>query len=386
MDYRRAYRRGRLAVACAIGLAGCGVAADAAWRGGLWGSLTGAVLVAIWLAILTWWLVVQPAFPPSTERDAPDMVAGDRLVLDAVPTPIVMIEGSSVRVLNRAARRLFGGNDRLVSAPAALTRSDDDYLRHEGRQYRIDRVALGGASADRSIATLVDIEHEERVAEARATAEMIHVLGHELLNGLAPIVSLAESGEAALDLPDPDPDLLREILATLARRAEGLQRFTKGYRDLARLPMPQRTLTSPSALADDLVRLFAGRWPHVVLTVRAADGPDWPLDRDQLHQALWALLQNAAEAATAGRTAEARVMLTIRFETDEMIAEVADSGDGIAPEQATRIFRPFHTTKADGTGIGLSLARQIALAHGGSLGLLSRAPTTFRLVVPRPSA
>ena len=380
-----AYKGGWRAIAYAIGLVGCGVTAGAAWRGGLWGSLTGAVLVAIWLIGMTWWLVIQRACTPLFTHEASREVAGDRLVLDAVPTPIVMIEGASVRVLNRAARRLFGADDRVVLAPAALTRPDDHYLRHEGRQYRIDRVVLGGTTPERSVAALIDVEQEEQVAEARATAEMVHVLGHELLNGLAPIVSLAESGEAAFNLPAPDPALLREILATLARRAEGLQRFTKGYRDLARLPVPRRTPTSLSEMADDLARLFTGRWPHVGLTAHVADAPDWLLDRDQLHQALWAVLQNAAEAATANGELEPRVTLTIRFRAKEMIAEVQDSGAGIELENATRIFRPFHTTKADGTGIGLSLARQIALVHGGSLSVLSTMPTTFRLTVPLPS-
>lgn len=379
------YRRDWHAIACAVGLVGCGIAADAAWMGSLWGSLTGAVLVAIWLAALIWRLVVQRGLTPTLLSEAPQDVASDRLVLDAAPVPMVLIEGSHVRVLNRAARSLFAADNRVVPAPAALTRPDDHYLRHEGRQYRIDRVVLGGAAAERSVAVLIDVEQEERVAEARATAEMIHVLGHELLNGLAPIVSLAESGEAALDLPNPNPAMLREILATLARRAEGLQRFTEAYRELARLPAPRRTPTSLSSMAEDLARLFKGRWPQIALTVQAADGPDWPLDHDQFHQALWAVLQNAAEAATALSDRTACVILTIRFEADEMIVEVQDSGTGIEPEQAIRIFRPFHTTKADGTGIGLSLARQIALAHGGSLSLTPGMPTTFRLTVPFPS-
>lgn len=372
-------------MAYATGLVGCGVAAGAAWRGGLWGSLTGAVLVGLWLAALNWWLVVHRDHTPALSSEASRGIAADPLVLDAAPTPIVMIEGANVRVLNRAARRLFGTDDRVVPAPSALTRPENHYLRHEGRQYRIDRVALGGAAAPHSVAALIDVEEEERVAEARATAEMIHILGHELLNGLAPIVSLAESGEAALDLPELDPALLREILATLGRRAEGLQRFTQGYRDLARLPVPRRTLTSPPGMADDLARLFAGRWPRVALSVQVADGPNWSFDHDQLHQALWAILQNAAEAATAGNDGDARVLLTIRFGAEGMIAEVQDSGAGIEPDQATRIFRPFHTTKPDGTGIGLSLARQIALAHGGSLILLPAMSTTFRLTVPLPS-
>jgi signal transduction histidine kinase len=104
----------------------------------------------------------------------------------------------------------------------------------------------------------------------------------------------------------------------------------------------------------------------------------------QLHQALWALLQNAAEAATVDRGPEARVALTIRYPETEMVVEVQDNGGGVTPDDAARIFRPFHTTKPDGSGIGLSLARHIALAHGGSLSLLPIRPTTFRFVVPSP--
>jgi signal transduction histidine kinase len=163
-----------------------------------------------------------------------------------------------------------------------------------------------------------------------------------------------------------------------------LQRFTEAYRELARLPAPRLAPVPPSRAADDLARLFAGRWPQVALDVRIEDGPDWPLDRDQLHQALWAVLQNAAEAATADRGPDARVALTIRYAGTEMVAEVQDNGGGVTPDDAARIFRPFHTTKPEGTGIGLSLARHIALAHGGSLVLLPVRPTTFRFAVPSP--
>jgi hypothetical protein len=134
---------------------------------------------------------------------------------------MVMIDGGHARAVNRAARRLFGTDDRIIPPPVALIGADGR-LRHEGQHWRIDRVILDDAPGGRSIATLVDVEQEEHVAEARVTAEMIHVLRHELLNGLAPIVSPAESGEAALARPGSDPALLREILGTQARRAEGL--------------------------------------------------------------------------------------------------------------------------------------------------------------------
>ena len=209
---------------------------------------------------------------------------------------------------------------------------------------------------------------------------MIQVLGHELLNGLAPIASLAESGAVAVARPEVDVALLREILDTLARRAEGLQRFTEAYRAIARLPEPTRRAVPVGELTDDLARLFATRWPAVALSV-AADADAWALDRDQIVQAVWALLQNAAEAATAAHAAGAEVALRITA-SDTLAIEIEDNGPGVPADAVARIFRPFHTTKADGTGVGLSLARQIALAHGGTLTLASDAPTRFRLTIP----
>ncbi len=239
------------------------------------------------------------------------------------------------------------------------------------------------AGAERVLAALVDIEQEERVAEARATAEMIHILGHELLNGLAPIVSLAESGLAAVEMPETDQLVLHEILGTLARRAEGLLRFTEAYRELARLPEPIRRTVSVHELIKDLERLFVGKWPDVELSVEVPEALSWLLDRDQIYQAIWALLQNAVDAiATAKTDKEGAVALCGFVTRDGLTIEVRDNANGLMDETTDHFFRPFHTTKPSGTGIGLSLARQIANAHGGILTLQSRSPTTFRLQMP----
>lgn len=374
------FRRGLPVVAAGLGLIGCGVTGALAWQAGMWGLLTGAALVALWLCALIRWAAVrlneipQPFAAAPGDADADAMVL--RVLLDAAPTPLVGIENAAARALNFAARRLFATDDRILPVPAGLVDPAVAYLRHEGRGWRIDRVAM---LDDRSVAALIDIEQEERAAEARAAADLIQVLGHELLNGLAPIVSLAESGAAAIERSDIDHDLLGEILGTLARRAEGLQRFTEAYRALARLPEPTRRPVRLREMADDLARLFAGRWPLVALSVEVDDG-DWPLDRDQVTQAVWALLQNAAEAATGASIAN--VTLRMNIAGDEMAIEVEDSGIGVPGDSATRIFRPFYTTKPHGTGVGLSLARHIAHAHGGTLTLHSGLATLFRLTLP----
>ncbi len=104
---------------------------------------------------------------------------------------------------------------------------------------------------------LVDIEAERRAAEVHADNEMIDILGHELLNGLSPIVSLADSAQVAAERGDAR---LPAILATLTRRIEGLERFTRAYRMLARLPDPVRAMVDMGELVGDLSRLFAERF------------------------------------------------------------------------------------------------------------------------------
>jgi signal transduction histidine kinase len=184
-----------------------------------------------------------------------------RLLLDQMPTPLVGIEGKSARALNRAARTLFAAQDRIAPVPPAMLAPTMARMIHAGRHWRIDRVEAGGTVGARTILALIDIEAEERSGEARAAAEMIHVMGHELLNGLAPIVSLAESGLAAWGQDEARrAQLMPEILATLARRAESLQRFTEAYRALARLPDPALADMVATAFLGDMALLFAGHW------------------------------------------------------------------------------------------------------------------------------
>lgn len=379
-------RSAATSIATSLGLLACGTIGSAAVRHGLWASLAGATLVAIWLTVLQWLNTSRapPTIQPKEQsRDAENSVV-TRMLLDSAPMPLLGIEGTTVRALNRAARLHFATDDRILPVPAALQDGSGDHLRHEGRSWRIDRVDVTDATEDvRSVVALVDVEHEERVAEARATSELIHVLGHELLNGLAPIVSLAESGLDALGMHQNDPALLSEILGTLARRAEGLQRFTGAYRALARLPEPRLRPVTIGEIVEDLARLFTARWPDVLLTVDLSAGLAWPVDRDQLSQAVWALLQNASEAASVEGEGSPSVWLSVRETGNDLVIRVGDNGPGIPEGVSDRIFRPFHTTKSDGTGIGLSLARQIAYAHGGMLALEKGLPTTFLLTVPK---
>ncbi|KZE13248.1 sensor histidine kinase [Sphingomonas hankookensis] len=365
-------RRTLTAFGSGVLLTAGGAAALAAAQAGMWGTLLGAGGVVAWALALGCWVAARrggaPAPAPAARSDGP--IAA---LLDQVPVPLLRIEGEGVRAINRAARALFVADDRIPAPPGALTDPAQRHLRHAGRRWRIDAVTLGEAHR---LAALIDVDAEEHAAQERAQDEMIDILGHELLNGLSPIVSLADSAVTAAAQGDA---MLGDILATLARRAEGLEGFTRAYRALARLPDPVVAPVALDELADDLARLFRGRFGETVtLTVRA-DGTA-TLDRGQVVQAVWALLQNGAEAALTA-PALPRVTLSITGGA-RLTIEVADSGTGIAAADRARIFRPFHTDKAGGSGIGLTLARRIARAHGGELVLLDTGETRFRLTVP----
>lgn len=362
-----------------------GAVLPSAWQNGSWATVAGIGLTIVWLLARLWRTLAQMknVSPPELSRSHEDESAALRLVLDQLPMPLLAIDADAVHALNRAARALFATDDRVLPRPPAFTNPAAEYLMYNGRRWRIARIEAPPLAQLRTVAVLVDVELEERAAEAHATAEMYQVLGHELLNGLAPIVSLAESGVAALDLPTRGDAFLREILTTLARRSDGLLRFTEAYRAMTRLPELDRGDVGLTELAGELSQLFTGHWGRdVALDVELdlAAGSTARIDREQVVQALWALLQNAAEAME-GRPA-ARVVMTVRLEEARLEIDVTDDGDGISADDAPHVFRPFYSTKAVGTGIGLSLARQIAHAHRGTLELVSSKPALFRLTIP----
>lgn len=378
--------RGWRAVALALGMVSCGVVASFAGPAGLWGTLALALLAGAWLASLLWWQVMRLPFARDTARPHTEDLSSDseavlqRLLLDAAPTPLVALQPNGARALNRAARRMFGTDARVLPLPPALADQSESHLRHEGRRWRIDRVKAEGETTSLTVAALVDVESEANLAEARASAELIDVLGHELLNGLSPIVSLAESARDAVQAESVDAALLGEILGPLARRAEGLQRFALAYRQLSSLPAPVIAACDIGEFLDDLQQSFVRSWPDTHLRIDKDDVPHWRFDRDQLYQALWALLNNAAEAA--GQVPKPRVGLACLAGDKRLIFQVTDNGSGVDQLSTAHIFRPFHTTKPNGSGIGLSLARQIARAHGGTVELAAANPTRFTLALP----
>lgn len=379
--------RGQRVIANAAGLVGAGAAIVWAYRHGFYGTMLFAGLVAIWLTASTWRGAGEPRDIMVGRPDADDEARADDLVmlrtlLDQAPGALLAIEGTRVRALNRAARVLFATDDLVLPAPAALLSDGVGRIRHDGRSWRIDRVAVRGAAAPRTVIALIDVEAGEHAAEARATRDLLRVLGHEVMNAMAPITSLAETALAVMAVPERRDRLLPEILGTLARRADGLRRFTEAYRQVARLPEPTLAPVPVADLFADLARLFDAQWRGDARLEIAEPGEVIvSLDRGQIVQAVLALLQNGVEA-TPATGSPATVRLSATASGDRLTFHVADRGCGIDSAHRASIFLPFFTTKPDGNGIGLAAARQIAQAHGGDVTLGAARPTTFDLSVP----
>lgn len=362
-----------------------GAAATAALLHGLYATATVSLLLALWAAALVGEAAVRSAAaPPPSVLPALDAEEQRRLrlYLDLSPAPLVALAGDNrLRVVNRAARRLFGADELVPAPPAGLIGAIREAAPGRSATVRVDAgdgehafavvvADLDGGTASVRVAALVNIDADLRAARAATLHDLVRVLAHEITNTLTPIASLSASAAAMLAEPAPDVLAVRAALDTVSRRALALQRFGEAYRDLAQLPPPMRQRVDLVALVNDLARLFRTRWPAATLNLTAPAGLEIGGDPDQLAQAIWALLQNAAEA---GSHVEVELM---RAGAGAMLV-VGDDGDGIAPENVDAIFRHFFTTKAAGSGVGLALSRQIFRAHGGDLCLLQAEPAAI---------
>jgi two-component system, NtrC family, nitrogen regulation sensor histidine kinase NtrY len=372
-----------------------GVAASAAVFERLYATALLAFAVALWAAALVQQAAQRRAAPPTTPPlPAPAVDAAERqrlkLYLDLSPAPLIALDRAGrLHAINRAARRLFACEDLIADPPSGLIEAIGGTVPGrsttvrigEGESaplYALTTADLHGDGQTMRVATLIDIDADMKAAEAAALRDLVQVLGHEVTNTLTPIASLSASAAAMIAEPDADPDAIREAIETVARRALGLQRFGEAYRDLARLPPPTRAPTDLVALVRDLARLFETHWPDATLVIDIGQPSiRHAVDADQLSQAVWALLQNAAEIADT-------ITLAIEMTATGVSISIKDNGPGIADRDADLIFRPFYTTKATGSGIGLALARQVCRGHGGDLIIADRRAmhTRFEITLP----
>jgi nitrogen fixation/metabolism regulation signal transduction histidine kinase len=200
------------------------------------------------------------------------------------------------------------------------------------------------------------IQGELNAVEIAAQSDIVRVLTHEIMNSMTPVTSLARTAAELIAEADrgDDADIAdaRAAVETLARRADGVMHFVESYRQIARTPEVRRRTFAIAPWAEELHALF-GASP-------VAEG---------VELAVLNLVKNGAEAA-GGHAAHPNVALSFaRSPGGRVQIEVADNGPGVPEAMQGDVFLPFFTTKPKGTGVGLSLARQVVLAHRGAISL-----------------
>ena len=234
--------------------------------------------------------------------------------------------------------------------------------------------------------SLQSVSAELSAVELRAWQDLVRVLAHEMMNSLTPIVSLAES-ISALDGPEANAEAA-SAMEVIARRSSGLMSFVERYRRVADVPAPVLEDLEAAQFVSGIDRLIKGQLGGKAIAYSSRiTPPDARIhaDPDLLEQALINLLKNAIEAVE-GQAGPAIELICIAGEGETTLA-VLDNGRGLPAVDPELVFTPFFTTKAGGSGIGLSLARQVALSHGGALVAAPNAPrgTVFSLRIPSGS-
>lgn len=333
--------------------------------------------------------------------------------VEQVPIAVLAIDVDGViEVSNKALRRLVGKTEirhlqqirdfspQLADAMLALQAGGECTLKLKSgsdfSQLKLSCSLLRLRGRNIRIVSVQDIRDELEAAELNAWQNLIRVMTHEIMNSITPITSLAETSsqylrevEARLgqaQVGDGAQVLLQDAqsaIETIGKRSHGLMRFVESYRTLTRLPTPELApfpvgdlLQSVSELleadvAEHGIRLDVTCKPvNLVLTA----------DREMLEQALINLVLNARDALENREHPAIRVRAQMK-ERGGILLEVEDNGAGIHEENLDNIFIPFFTTKRGGSGIGLSIVKQIVSLNGGQIALVSApgAGTTFRL-------
>lgn len=289
-----------------------------------------------------------------------------------------LVNAAGERLLQQPAARLLGKTASELELNACFEATNETLVAlpysAPNARWMLRKSSFRQNGVPHTLIVLSDVSRALREEERSAWQKLIRVLGHELNNSLAPIISIAGSLSSRLpltELPEAQNADFKRGLGIIEARTAALHRFLQSYRRLAQMPSPSLKPTELRPLFERIAAL------ETRLPVEIAPGPELVLmiDPDLIEQMLINLVRNAVDAAleqaqSAQATEPPKVSMRWMQPNGRIILFLEDNGIGLL--NPSNAFVPFYTTKPGGSGIGLVLCQQIAEAHGGSIELTNR--------------
>lgn len=314
-------------------------------------------------------------------------------MLDHVQSGVIVIDGEKIDYSNTVAKGFLGMAE--ISSLRQIGRISPDlanafreasemesrasFVSERGTvQFSISACTARLHGKEVSIVTFNDITREMENNESESWTRLIRVLTHEIMNTVTPVASLSSALSQNLDSYNAED--IRSALGTIASSSEGLISFVQSYRSLTHISAPVRKAFYLKDLVNDSVNIAKANWPSVnVLYRELSSDVILYADYGQMSQVLNNLIKNAVQAGAGNVSITASI-----DKREQTVIDIANDGESISASGQEQLFVPFYTTKgSSGTGVGLSLCRQIVRLNGGTIKLSSSTPeaTVFTIVM-----
>lgn len=314
-------------------------------------------------------------------------------MLDHVQSGVIVIDGEKIDYSNTVAKGFLGMAE--ISSLRQIGRLSPDlanafreasemesrasFISERGMvQFSISACTARLHGKEVSIITFNDITREMENNESESWTRLIRVLTHEIMNTVTPVASLSSALSQNLDSYSAED--IRSALGTIASSSEGLISFVQSYRSLTHISAPVRKAFYLKDLVNDSVNIAKANWPSVnVLYRELSSDVILYADYGQMSQVLNNLIKNAVQAGAGNVSITASI-----DKREQTVIDIANDGEPISASGQEQLFVPFYTTKGtSGTGVGLSLCRQIVRLNGGTIKLSSSTPeaTVFTIVM-----
>ena len=314
-------------------------------------------------------------------------------MLDHVQSGVIVIDGEKIDYSNTVAKGFLGMAE--ISSLRQIGRISPDlanafreasemesrasFISERGTvQFSISACTARLHGKEVSIVTFNDITREMENNESESWTRLIRVLTHEIMNTVTPVASLSSALSQNLDSYSAED--IRSALGTIASSSEGLISFVQSYRSLTHISAPVRKAFYLKDLVNDSVNIAKANWPSVnVLYRELSSDVILYADYGQMSQVLNNLIKNAVQAGAGNVSITSSIN-----KREQTVIDIANDGEPISASGQEQLFVPFYTTKgSSGTGVGLSLCRQIVRLNGGTIKLSSSTPeaTVFTIVM-----